>query len=65
MIKQIFVAECDICGATQRALQQTGRYNETDYALPQGWEKSETNGKFCICPACWRKLTRHERNGEG
>lgn len=64
MIKQITVAECDICGMTQEAKREIFR-NESNYTLPPGWMQSEANRQFCICPECWRKLTRHERNGEG
>ena len=57
MIKQIIVAECDICGVTQKAKPVTFR-NETDFELPDGWMKSEANRQFCICPECWAKLTK-------
>lgn len=58
MIKQITVAECDICGTTQAAKPVQGQYNETDYKLPPGWMMSEANRQFCICPRCWAKLTK-------
>ena len=58
MIKQITVAECDICGRTEKAKQVSGQYNETDYKLPEGWMVSEANRKFCICPECWKKLKK-------
>lgn len=40
MIKQITVAERDICGRTEKARPETFR-NETDYKLPDGWMMSE------------------------
>lgn len=39
MIKQITVAECDICGRTEKAIPETFR-NETNYTLPEGWTAS-------------------------
>lgn len=57
MIKQITVAECDICGKTEKAKSVCGQYNETDYTTPDGWMRSTTNGQFCICPDCREKLT--------
>ncbi len=55
MIKQITVAECDICGRTEKARPETFR-NETNYKLPEGWMMSEVNRQFCICPTCRKKL---------
>ena len=55
MIKQIIVAECDICGYTEKAKPETFR-NETNCRLPDGWMQSEANKQFCICPKCWKKL---------
>lgn len=55
MIKQITVAECDICGAMEKARvegTQRDEYNE----VPKGWVRSATNNNFCICPKCWKKL---------
>lgn len=59
MIRQVFVAECDICGITQKAKPETFR-NETSYTLPNGWMRSKANNQFIICPECWRKLTQEE-----
>lgn len=58
MIKQITVAECDICGVTEKAKPVAGQYNETDYKLPPGWMQSEANGDFCICHECLKKLKK-------
>ena len=58
MIKQVTIAECDICGTTQQAKPVQGQYNETDYQLPPGWMMSEANKKFCICPKCWKKMSQ-------
>ena len=61
MIKQITVAECDICGATQKAKAVSDYRNGTDYTLPPGWMQSEANREFCICPECWKKLTKEDK----
>ena len=37
MLKQIWIAECDLCGKIERAKAVSGQYNETDYTLPDGW----------------------------
>ena len=58
MIKQIVVAECDICGVMQKAKLGRGQYNEDSYVLPDGWMRSEANSDFCICSECWKKLTK-------
>lgn len=54
MIKQIYVCECDICGATENAKAVTWR-NETEYEIPDNWVRSN-NRKVCICPECSKKL---------
>lgn len=56
MIEQIMIAQCDICGVTQKAKPKPGQYNETEYTVPDGWVRSETNDKFCICAQCAKKL---------
>ena len=50
-IKQIWIAECDMCGKTERAHPKPGRYNETDYEPPLGWGHG-ANKDFIICPEC-------------
>lgn len=64
MIKQITVAECDICGRTDKAKTRYGQYNETDYVLPDGWVKSPVNGKVCLCPMCWKAVQARKGNAE-
>ena len=61
MIKQIIVAECDICGSTQKAKAMSDYRNGTDYTLPTGWMQSAANSNFCICPRCWEKLSREDK----
>lgn len=55
MIKQIYVCECDICGAVVTAKAKSYR-NETDYVMPDNWTHGK-NSKICICPACSEKLS--------
>lgn len=54
MIKQIYVCECDICGATENAKAVMWR-NETEYEIPDNWVRGN-NKKVCICPECSAKL---------
>ena len=53
-IKQVWMAECDICGRTEPARAVSGRYNETDYILMY-------NRKMCACPECTRALDERKR----
>ena len=54
MIRQIWIAECDLCGETEKAKPKSGRYNETDYTLPDGWGYGHNND-FTLCPECLRR----------
>ena len=51
MIKQIRVAECDLCGKKELARRTSGRYCRAEYELPLGWGRGE-NKDFCLCPQC-------------
>ncbi len=51
MLKQIWIAECDLCGKTEKAKAKDGRYNETVYGLPDGWGYGH-NKNFIVCPEC-------------
>ena len=62
MIKQLWVAQCDICGACQSAKECMGRYNEAEHALPEGWTRSQINNDVCICPECAKKFNRPQIN---
>lgn len=56
MIKQIYVCECDICGAVEKA-KPTSYRNETDYTIPEGWTHG-ANKDVCICSKCSQKLKK-------
>lgn len=51
MLIQITIAECDLCGKTEPAKALSGRYNDIDYTLPDGWSKGHNNS-FILCPEC-------------
>ena len=51
MLKQIWIAECDLCGKTENAKRALGKYYETGYTLPDGWGYGH-NKNFIICPEC-------------
>lgn len=55
MIKQIYVCECDICGAVEKA-KPTSYRNETEYQMPDNWAHGK-NSEICICPTCYKKLS--------
>lgn len=59
MIRQIWIAECDLCGHREDAKAVSGRYNETDYTLPNGWRKAH-NKDFILCPKCHEKTEREK-----
>ena len=56
MIKNLTVAECDVCGKMIRAKEVPGQYDATDYTLPDGWQWSPVNKDVCICRLCLEKL---------
>lgn len=51
MIKQSWVAECDLCGKTECAKMVSGRYNDPSYEVPSGWGYGH-NRQFILCPEC-------------
>lgn len=55
MIKQIWVAECDICGAVEAAKITHPWMNEEERSLPDEWQHGFTE-QTCICPECWYKI---------
>lgn len=56
MIKQIYVCECDICGAVEKAKPVNAYRNDTDYQIPNNWTHGK-NSEICICPTCSAKLS--------
>lgn len=55
MIKQIWIAECDVCGKTAKARVGSGQYNEEVHNLPPDWHRGH-NKDFCLCPDCYKRL---------
>lgn len=54
MLKQIWIAECDLCGRTEECNEGKGFYNDsfhTNYTLPDGWCHGH-NKDFLVCPEC-------------
>lgn len=56
MIKQIYVCECDICGAVEKAKAVNAYRNDTEYQMPDNWTHGK-NSEICICPTCSSKLS--------
>ena len=57
MLKQIWVAECDLCGKVEPARKITSN-NETRYILPLGWAWGISDIKCAVCPECIRTRRR-------
>lgn len=55
MIKQIWVAQCDLCGKIENARMTSGRYNEQEATLPIGWSKGYNKDVHC-CPECSKRI---------
>lgn len=55
MIKQIYMCECDICGAVEKAKLLSSNTNDENYGLPYDWCHGK-NHDICICPECSAKL---------
>lgn len=55
MIKQIYVCECDICGAVEKAKAVNAYRNDTEYQMPNDWTHGK-NSEIRICPKCSAKL---------
>ena len=55
MIKQVYMCECDICGAIEKAKLISSNNNDEDYGLPYNWCHGK-NPNICICPECNKKL---------
>lgn len=51
MLKQVWIARCDLCGKEEKAKAVRGRYNETEHTLPDGWECGH-NKDFHLCGEC-------------
>ena len=55
MLKQLLIYESDLCGYTEHAKLEIGRYSEKEATYPDGWKKGH-NSKIHICPKCAKKL---------
>ena len=59
-LKQIWVAQCDLCGRLEHAKNVPGRYNNTDYIVPDGWDRGQ-NKDFVLCPECLSVIRRNKQ----
>ena len=57
MLKQVWIAECDLCGKVERA-KETVANGETIYTLPYGWAWGISDIKCTVCPECIRERRR-------
>lgn len=51
MLKQVWIAQCDLCGKEEKAKAVRGRYDEPEQTLPDGW-KCGYNKAFHLCGEC-------------
>lgn len=52
MRKQVWIIQCDICGKSENSKLQSGRYNDIEVSLPDGWGYGYN--KSChLCPDCF------------
>ena len=58
MLKQVTVAVCDICGATEPARLVFDSRNDYIYTLPEGWATARANNNVHMCQACTELLNR-------
>lgn len=54
-IKQFTMCQCDVCGMREDAKQVQGKYNDTEYTIPENWYAGYVSS-IAICPDCARKL---------
>lgn len=57
MIKQIWIAQCDVCGKMENARIMMGRYNEEEHMLPIGWGNGYTED-IHLCPECSKRMMK-------
>ena len=57
MIKQIWIAQCDLCGKMENARITMGQYNEDTYTLPIGWSEGY-NKDVHLCPECSKRIAK-------
>lgn len=57
MLKQAWIAECDLCGKVERA-REISSEGETRYLLPLGWAWGIGDIRCAVCPECIRERRR-------
>ncbi|MBR3623056.1 MAG: hypothetical protein IKN43_06895 [Selenomonadaceae bacterium] len=53
-LKQLWIAQCDLCGKIENARINTGQYNEVERTLPVGWGYVH-NKNMHLCPECAKR----------
>lgn len=57
MIKDMKVAQCDLCGCIVPAVYAYSQQDEESwYTHPQDWHVSPVNYQMLFCPKCWAKI---------
>ena len=57
MIKQMWIAQCDVCGKMENARTTMGQYNEDVHTLPIGWGYGYTED-IHLCPECSKRMMK-------
>lgn len=57
MIKQIWIAQCDLCGKMENARIIMDQYNEEGHTLPIGWGEGY-NKDVHLCPECSKRMMK-------
>ena len=60
MLKQKWIAECDICGKQEEAKTTFDSHNEEIHVLPNGW-KCANNKNVHLCPDCYILMSESGR----
>lgn len=63
MLKEIVmhVAQCDICDYRVPA-QEFEKCRVQCYDVPEDWVRVGESKQFCICPKCWKKFQKEDKN---
>lgn len=57
MIKEMTVAQCDLCGSIVPAeYEYCQREDESWYTHPKDWHVSPANSQMLFCPKCWARI---------
>ena len=56
-LKQLWIAQCDLCGKIKNLRITTGQYNEVECTLPTDWRYGR-NKNMHLCPECAKRIMK-------